>query len=210
LNDRVPVMVVVSGPSGAGKSTLLRRVLSQLDHLRFSVSHTTRAARDGEAEGVDYHFIGRPEFERLVAEGAFLEWAQVHGELYGTSRAEYERAERDGVDLLLDVDVQGAAQVRKRFPEAVTVFVLPPSYLDLERRLRGRGPGDEESFRRRLETARAEMGLYPDYDYVILNKELGRGAEDLKAVIRAARCRTRRMDAVARKILDTFRPDERK
>ena len=151
---------MVSGPSGAGKSTILSRVLEEMGNLRFSVSHTTRAPREGETEGVQYHFVDRPTFEDMRDRGLFLEWAEVHGELYGTSRAEYDRAATDGVDLLLDLDVQGAAQVRKAFPDAVTVFILPPSYTELERRLRGRGAENEGNFRRRLQAAGEELSLY--------------------------------------------------
>jgi guanylate kinase len=128
LSEKKPSVVVVSAPSGAGKSTVLRELLHHLQGLRFSVSHTTRAPRPGEAGGVDYHFVGRDAFEKLKADGALLEWAVVHGELYGTAWSEYERARTDEVDLLLDVDVQGAAQVRKCLPDAISVFILPPSY----------------------------------------------------------------------------------
>ena len=130
-------VIVVSAPSGAGKTTVVTRVLNELDGLRFSVSHTTRAPRPGEKDGVEYHFIDVAAFEQIGSRDSFLEWAEVYGQLYGTSLAEYG-ARRDGVDLLLDLDVQGAAQVRNKIADAVTVFVLPPSYADLERRLRGR------------------------------------------------------------------------
>jgi len=128
LSDTAPLVVVVSGPSGAGKSTVLSRVLGETDRLRFSVSHTSRAPRPGERDGVDYHFVTAAEFHRLRAEGRFLEWAEVHGDLKGTGCGEYERADRDQVDLLLDLDVQGAAQLRLKFPDAVTAFILPPSW----------------------------------------------------------------------------------
>jgi guanylate kinase len=200
----VPNLIVVSAPSGAGKSTVLLKVLEAMGSVRFSVSHTTRAPRPGEREGIQYHFVSEEEFGRLQGAGMFLEWAEVHGRRYGTSRSEYERAERDGVDLLLDLDVQGAAQVRLKFPDAVTVFVLPPSYEDLERRLRGRAQDDEESVRRRLETAREELGLYREYDYAIVNEDLDECVLALKSIIRAARCRTSRMDDAAARILRTF------
>lgn len=195
--------MVVSGPSGAGKSTVLSRVLAEMDRLRFSVSHTTRPPRPGEAEGVEYHFVSLEGFEELRAQGQLLEWACVHSHLYGTCRSEHERAERDQVDLLLDLDVQGAAQVRLKFADAVTIFILPPSYEALERRLRGRGSGEEE-FRRRLEVATEEMSLYRTYDYAIVNEDLDTCVSDLKAVIRAARCRTSRVEHAAQGILDTF------
>ena len=203
MSDRVSSLIVVSGPSGTGKSTVLGRVLSAVDGLRFSVSHTTRPPRPGEQEGVQYHFVSRPEFDRLIAGGAFLEWAEVHGERYGTSRAEYERARRDGLDLLLDLDVKGAQTLRRTLPEAVTVFVMPPSFASLESRLRARGE-DERAVQRRLETAAQEMKLHPDYEYAIINEQLGRSVEELKAIIRAARCRTSRRAAAAQAVLDTF------
>lgn len=204
MSDVEPSLIVVSGPSGAGKSTVLARVLQAVERLRFSVSHTTRAPRVGEKDGISYHFVERAEFEGLRGAGLFLEWAEVHGELYGTARSEYERARADGVDLLLDVDVQGAAQVRREFDDAVSVFILPPSYAALERRLRGRGPDDEAQFRRRLAAAAEELGLYQEYDYAIVNEAVEQTVASLEAIIRAARCRTSRVDGQARKILATF------
>jgi guanylate kinase len=196
-------VIVVSGPSGAGKSTLLARVLAEFTHLRFSVSHTTRPPRGNEAEGVDYHFVGEEEFQDMMARDMFLECARVHAHHYGTSRTEYERAEHDGVDLLLDLDVQGAEQLRKKFPDAVTVFILPPSRRVLERRLRARGQ-EETSLQQRLEAAAEEMSKYTEYDYAIINDDLARSVESVKAIIRAARCRTSRIDVAARAVLGTF------
>jgi guanylate kinase len=204
LSKRFSNLIVVSGPSGAGKTTVLTRVLSDLKDIRFSVSHTTRIPRSGERDGVEYHFVTRREFERLIGEGAFLEWAEVHGELYGTARTEYDRAMGDGVDLLLDIDVQGADQVCQKFDDAVTVFVIPPSYSDLERRLRGRGPDDEASFQRRLAVAGEEMSHFRKYQYAIVNVDLEASVEGLKTVIRASRLRTSRVAETAEKILSTF------
>ncbi len=204
MSDRLPSLIVVSGPSGAGKSTILARVLMEMDNLRFSVSHTTRGAREGETEGVQYHFIDRTAFEDMRVREQFLEWAEVHGQLYGTSLAEYGRATEEGVDLLLDLDVQGAAQVRRAFEDAVTVFILPPSYRDLERRLRGRGGVDDETFHRRLRAAGEELSLYREYEYAIINDDLDHSVVSLEAVIRAARCRTSRAEPQAQKILGTF------
>jgi guanylate kinase len=197
-------VVVVSAPSGAGKSTVLGVVLRQLEGIRFSVSHTTRPPRPGEKEGVQYHFVDHAAFERMKEQGLLLEWAPVHGYLYGTALAEYERAQREGVDLLLDLDVQGAAKVRAILPDAVTVFILPPSYEDLERRLRGRGQDDEAAIRRRLEVAREELSRCMEYNYAIVNDDLGACVEALKAVIKAARFRLSRMEGTARAILATF------
>jgi len=208
LSERLPSLVVVSGPSGAGKSTILARVLEEMRNLRFSVSHTTREAREGETEGVHYHFVDRPTFEKMRDRKLFLESAEVHGQLYGTSRVEYDRASADGVDLLLDLDVQGAAQVREAFPDAVSVFILPPSYTDLERRLRGRGAENEGNFHRRLRAAGEELLLYRQYEYAIINDDLDRSVEHLKCIIRAGRCRTSRVEPLAQKILGTFPPSK--
>jgi guanylate kinase len=204
LSDRATSVIVVSAPSGAGKSTVLGRVLKEVGEIRFSVSHTTRAPRPGEKDGVDYHFVEKATFEALRDQGKLLEWAQVHGHLYGTGLAELERAGREGVDLLLDIDVQGAALVRGKLPDAITVFILPPSNEDLERRLRGRGKDDESAIRRRLQAARVELSYYGVYDYAIVNDELEACVDTLKCVIRAARARVSRMQEKARTILMTF------
>lgn len=204
MSERVPNIVVVSAPSGAGKSTILRRVLAGMEHLRFSVSHTTRPPRPGETDGVEYHFVARERFEELVDAGQLLESAEVHDNLYGTAYEEYRRAEREGVDLLLDLDVQGAAQVRMKFRDAVCLFLLPPSYAALEARIRGRGQDDEETIRRRLDGAWREVNLYKDYDYAVVNADLDACVDDVKCVIRAARLRTSRMRGRAGAILATF------
>jgi len=197
-------VIVVSAPSGAGKSTVLSRVLRAEPGLRFSVSHTTRRPRPGETDGVEYHFVDRQAFVALQQQGALLESAVVHGELYGTSWFEYQRAEREGVDLLLDVDVQGAAQVRARLRDAVAVFVLPPSFAALEERLRGRGDASEETIRRRLQAAGDEVGHYGEYDYVVVNEDLEACVSTVVAVVKAARARVSRMTPNAVKILETF------
>ena len=208
MSERLPSLIVVSGPSGAGKSTILLRVLEEMRNLRFSVSHTTRAPREAETEGVQYYFVERARFEDMRARDLFLESAEVHGQLYGTSREEYDRARADGVDLLLDLDVQGAAQVRRSSADAVSVFILPPSYTDLERRLRGRGAENEGNFHRRLQAAGEELVQYRQYDYSIINDDLDRSVEYLKSIIRAARSRTSRVEPLAQKILGTFPPSK--
>jgi guanylate kinase len=203
LSERTTSLIVVSGPSGTGKSTVLQRALPRVDGLRFSVSHTTRSPRPGEGEGVDYHFVSPERFQEMMDGRLFLEWASVHDHRYGTARAERERAERDGVDLLLDLDVQGAAQVRLAHRDSVSVFIFPPSYAALEERLHVRGAHDP-SLRKRLEAASEEASLFSEYDYCLVNEDLDRTVEDLVTIIRAARLRTSRVEPRARAILGTF------
>ena len=204
MSERAPVVIVVSAPSGAGKTTVVARVLREVEGLRFSVSHTTRPPRSDEREGVDYHYVDRPTFERLRADNKLLESAEVHGNLYGTGRAEIERARAEGVDVLLDLDVQGAAQVRERMKDAVTVFILPPSYQELEQRLRRRGQDDEETIERRLAAAAREIGAFENYDYALVNDDFEACVEGLKCIIRAARSRVSAVAERARAICRTF------
>ncbi len=204
MSERQPVVIVVSAPSGAGKTTVLARVLGELPGIRFSVSHTTRAPRVGERDGLDYHFVEREAFQRLRDEHRLLEWAEVHGNYYGTGLAELERAAAEGKDVLLDIDVQGAEQVRARIKDAVTVFILPPSYEVLEWRLRGRAQDGEETIRRRLAAAGREIGAFEKYDYAIVNEDLDACVEELKCIVRAARCRVARVAERARSIERTF------
>jgi guanylate kinase len=210
LSEREPVVVVVSAPSGAGKSTVISRVLAELGGIRFSVSHTTRAPRGDDKQGIDYHFVDRASFERMRDEGRLLEWAEVHGNLYGTGMTELMKAREQGVDLLLDLDVHGAAQVRQKLPDAVTVFILPPSYPELERRLRGRGEDDEATIEKRLGAAGRELGAFWHYDYAIVNDDLDACVRELKSIIRAARCAVPVMAQRAREIEKTFQIRETK
>ncbi|MFZ5774833.1 MAG: guanylate kinase [Thermodesulfobacteriota bacterium] len=185
-------LFVISAPSGAGKTTLLKRLLDQVRNLSFSVSHTTRQPRTGEENGRDYHFVDRPTFEAMRESGDFLEWAEVHGNLYGTSRRAVADQLAQGRDVFLDIDVQGASQLRASENGAVFLFIAPPSRQILEQRLRGRGTDSEETIRLRLDNAQREMAEAPRYDYLIINDELESATEMLRSVILAQRCRGRR------------------
>ncbi|PWG64801.1 guanylate kinase [Sediminicurvatus halobius] len=182
-------LYIVSAASGAGKTSLLRALVRDEPRLVVSVSHTTRAPRSGERDGVDYHFTDEPGFRALVAEGAFLEHAEVFGRCYGTTRAAVERELAAGRDVVLEIDWQGAQQVRARMPEAVSVFILPPSRAELERRLRGRGQDSETVIARRLQEAVAEMSHYDEYDYLVINDRFDQALEDLRAIVRGRRLR---------------------
>ena len=200
--------VIVSSPSGAGKTTLIRRVLCDpdLSPLYFSVSHTTRPPRTGEVDGREYHFVDRAEFLALREADGFLESAEVHGNFYGTSRAEVEHRLAEGVDVLLDIDVQGARQVRSRIPDVVKIFVFPPGREVLESRLRARGTDAPEQVARRLAVAAREMAEFGEYDYAIINDRLERAADDLRAILLARRARSQRRRGELEAILKTFGP----
>lgn len=179
-------LFIVAAPSGAGKTTLVRMLLEQ-DPVRLSVSHTTRAPRTGEVNGVAYHFVPVEQFKHMIAEDAFLEWAEVHGNFYGTSKAWIRSELTAGRDVLLEIDWQGAQQVRQVFPEAVGIFILPPSMEELTRRLTGRGTDAAEVIERRLAAAQAEMRHVGEFDYVIINDELQQALADLQCVVQASR-----------------------
>ena len=197
------MLFVITGPSGSGKSTLIKKVRRALGDLAFSVSHTTRARRPSERDGVDYHFVTERVFERMVRERRFLEHARVHGHLYGTSRSEVEAKSRRQ-DIILDIDVQGARQVRARVPGAVLIFVMPPVASELRRRLLGRHEDSREDVARRLRNAKTEVRAYAEFDYVVVNDDLDRAVADLKTVIRAARHRPEAMAGSLRPILGSF------
>lgn len=197
-------LFIVSAPSGTGKTTLVERLVQRVAGLRMSRSYTSRPARGGEQDGVDYNFITRGRFEDMVREGAFLEWADVFGNYYGTSASDTDAMLARGEDVVLVIDVQGARQVRARGIQTIGVFVLPPSADVLEQRLRGRSKDSEEQIRRRLEVAGAEVDEYAMYDYVVINDELDAAVERLRAIVGAERVRTRRMRAEIQAIIETF------
>ncbi len=185
-------LIIVTAPSGAGKTTLVHGLLEREPALQLSVSYTTRAPRSGEQNGREYHFIDVATFQQLRARGDFLEWAEVHGNFYATSRVWLAAQMAAGRDILLEIDWQGAQQVRKAFPEALGVFVLPPSLEALEARLRGRGTDSEEVISRRLLAARGEMRHIGEFDYAIINDQLEQALDELQAVARSARLRCAR------------------
>jgi len=198
-------LFVISAPSGSGKTTLVRRLLDTLDDVQFSISFTTRPVRGSERDGIDYHFIPEESFRSKIEEGEFLEWAEVHGNLYGTSTIETEKIRAGGEDILLDVDVQGATQVRKAQPDAVTLFIMPPSFAVLEERLRGRRQDSDKVIEGRLVEARREIHHYKDYDYVLVNDSVERTSELFKAIVLAERMRPHLLQDRIRPILDTFK-----
>ena len=188
-------LFIVTAPSGAGKTTLVSGLLDRDPMVRLSVSYTTRAPREGEVDGRHYHFVDVATFRALRDKGEFLEWAEVHSNYYGTSKAWLEEQTRSGKDILLEIDWQGAQQVRKVFPKAVGVFIMPPSLEELERRLRGRGTDSEDVIARRVLGARGEMRHVAEFDYVIINEDLPAALEDLVAVVRASRLRYANQEA---------------
>jgi guanylate kinase len=186
-------LFVISAPSGTGKTTLLKRVMAQLPNLSFSVSHTTRPPRPGERNGIDYHFISRTEFLSMIDQGLFLEHAEVHGNLYGTSRATIDRQRMAGIDVILDIDVQGASILRRSQQfEATSIFISPPSLAELEERLRGRGTESEETIAIRLANARIELQAVKEYEYLVINDLLEETVDLLSSIIVAERARAHR------------------
>jgi guanylate kinase len=200
-------MFVVSAPSGTGKTTVVERLVQILPDLSLSRSYTSRDARPGEADGVDYNFITRARFEEMTAANEFLEWADVFGNFYGTCATDAERVVSAGRDLVLVIDVQGARQVRERCPGMVGIFVMPPSFAILEQRLRRRSQDAEAAMQRRLATARAEVAAFTEYEYVIVNDELDACVDRLRAIVLAERARLRSARAEAERIVETFRKD---
>jgi guanylate kinase len=197
-------LIIVSAPSGAGKTTLVAGALGRDNRAQPSISFTSRRPRAGEEQGVHYHFVSRAEFEAMIANGDFLEWAEVHGNLYGTSRRAVEEIRSSGSDVILTIDIQGAAQARNLFPDAVSVFIMPPSLDALTLRLESRGTDTAHDRRLRLESALHEMEQYVNFDYVVINDDLDRAIDELVAIITAERCRTALRREIAERILQTF------
>jgi guanylate kinase len=197
------LLLILSSPSGAGKTTLTRKLRQKFPSLRFSVSHTTRRPRPNEVDGADYHFVDRARFDELVAADAFVEWAHVHENCYGTSRAEIERAQKEPScsGMIFDVDYQGARQIRAKVPDAITVFVLPPSMSELERRLRGRASDSEEVVRKRFEVAHVEIEHYGFFDYLVVNDDIESAFQHLEGIVLAERSRRFRRADLAERLL---------
>jgi guanylate kinase len=198
------LLFIVSAPSGAGKTTLVERLVEQTPHLSMSRSYTSRRAREGERDGVDYNFVTRDRFEAMVAADEFLEWADVFGNLYGTAAADTERFLEAGHDVVLVIDVKGGRKVRARGVLACAVFVMPPSFAVLEQRLRGRSKDCEEDIQRRLQVAREEVAAFTEYDFVVVNDELTAAVDRLRAIVVSERSRLPRMHGEADTIVRTF------
>lgn len=197
-------LIIVSGPSGAGKTALAAKVLQTLPKLKFSVSYTTRPPRGAEQNGVEYFFVTRPEFQSLIRGGDLLEWAEVHGNLYGTSKRHVGDLLEKGNDVLLDIDVQGAQIIRGKRADSVGIFILPPSFQVLENRLRNRSLDDEVTVERRLKIACEEIRHYENYDYLIINEDMGCAASELQSIIVSRRCRLAARAQPAESILASF------
>ncbi|HZU83368.1 MAG TPA: guanylate kinase [Polyangiaceae bacterium] len=201
------LLLILSSPSGAGKTTLTRMLLEGCPELRFSVSHTTRSPRANEVDGRDYHFVDRARFLELVAQGAFLEWAEVHGNLYGTSIAEIDRAHATPgcTGMIFDIDYQGARQIKSKIDDVVSIFVLPPSMQELERRLRGRASETEEAVASRFAMAKREIEHYALFDYLVVNDDVQRAYDELRSIAVGERARRRRRAPLAESLLRTGR-----
>ena len=200
----MPLVFIISAPSGSGKSTLVKRLMESDPQLVFSTSVTTRRPRTGEVDGESYRFVSVEDFLRLRDSGELLEWAEVFGNYYGTARSVLDRARDRNQDLILDIDVQGAAQLREKLPGAVTVFILPPSRKELEARLRNRSSDPDEVIERRLRDASREVRNYKQYDYVLVNDRLEASFEKLRGILLAERCRQYRVEELIKSILSSF------
>ena len=203
-SGRRGLLFIVSAPSGAGKTTLVERLVEQTPHIRMSRSYTSRPARPGETDGVDYNFVSRDRFDAMIAAGEFLEWAPLYGHLYGTRAADTERMLTAGDDVVLVIDVQGARKVRASGMTITSVFLMPPSQDVLEQRLRGRRKDSEADIQRRLQVARDEVTAFSEYDFVVVNDEVSAAVDRLRAIVIAQRARLQRMQGGAETIVRTF------
>ena len=207
MTQATGTLYIVSAPSGAGKTTLVKALIEQIDTLRVSVSHTTRPMRPGEVDGVNYHFTSREQFLKQVNEGDFLEHAEVFGNLYGTSQSTVEQTLAEGHDLILEIDWQGAQQVRRALPQARSVFILPPSREALQERLSNRGQDSEEVIAARMALATAEMSHYVEYDYIVINDDFQAALDELKALLTSSRLTLARQQAVCHPLLSALLSD---
>ena len=206
MNDPLGTLYVISAPSGAGKTSLVKALIEKTEGIDVSVSHTTRAMREGEQDGVNYHFTKKAEFEKMVAASAFIEHAQVFDNYYGTAKANIEDKLKQGEDVILEIDWQGGAQVRKQLPYSVNIFILPPSQSALEERLRGRGQDSNEIIARRMQDAKSETSHYSEYDYLVVNDDFEDALALLKSIVVARRCRytaqSERLSPLLQELLD--------
>lgn len=198
------ILFVVSSPSGGGKGTLVQRVLKQVSNLGYSVSFTTRAPRAGEIDGREYFFVTTETFQNMVAAGEFLEWAEVHGKLYGTTRAQVSQEVSEGRDIVLEVDVQGAASVRALLPDSVSIFILPPSFEILKQRLQSRGTDSADDLDLRLRNAPTELRDYSAFQYVVVNDDLDRAGDQMTAIVHAERARLSRQGERVKRVVEAF------
>ena len=207
-NEGCGILFVVSAPSGGGKGTLIQRLLKQVPNLGYSVSFTTRAPRNGEVDGREYFFVTPEKFQQMVDAGEFLEWAHVHSKRYGTARQQVAREIAEGRDIILEVDVQGAASVRTLMKDSVSIFILPPSLKVLKERLQSRGTDSPEELSLRLRNAHGELQDYSAFQYVILNDELDRASNQMAAIVHAERARLSRQEAQVKRVVEAFTADE--
>lgn len=201
-------LYIISSPSGAGKSTLLNKLFTEMkiNHpMEFSISHTTRQMREGEIDGVHYYFVSQEEFKRMISNNEFVEWAQVFDNYYGTSKINIEKNIKNGTDVFLDIDWQGARQIRKVFPEAKSIFILPPSLKELEKRLIGRGQDSIETIKNRMSKAKNEIIHYGEYDYVIVNDDLNQAYQQLRSIIIAEQTKTNIQKIKLKNLIEQFK-----
>ncbi len=201
--NRKGIVFVISAPSGTGKTTICKAIVKEVENIRFSISYTTRERKKGEIDGVDYYFVSRERFRELIDENFFVEWAEVYGNLYGTPWSELERAREEGVDLLLEIDVQGGKNVKSVFPDSVLIFIVPPSLEELRKRLEARGRDSDEEIERRIRLAKSEMEFMNFYDYIVENDKIENAIQKVKCIIDAERVKRER---VAEHYLEKIKP----